>query len=333
MKKYSAFKIEGILGQSGSCSVFLGIAPAKLLRQVSFADVLDEDSGEGYQRPYSRAHSADFRSYILRPGSSTPPLIFNLRDEFKGKWRLESTSGALACLFITQNEKCLVQVDCQHRLGELGDCDVPLAFMAYIGLSLRQEMAIFNVINSKAKGLSSSLTDYHESKLLDDLSAEAPHLFIGRRLNEDPASPWFRMIRYGGEMTSGLKRRTSFRMMQKSIATFLSSVRGCDLGNLENRYIIVRSYWQAVRDTFPEEWADHRHHLLSKGVGLYSLMQLLADIVRKNPRADFSIYYFTQVLSPLAGTFDWSSGGRFAYVGGRKGVQDVYLALRKQVGQ
>ena len=66
-------------------------------------------------------------------------------------------------------------------------------------------MALFNIINSRAKGLSSSLTDYHESNLLSDLAKEAPHLFIARRLNEDPDLPWYRLIRYGGERTSGLR--------------------------------------------------------------------------------------------------------------------------------
>ena len=59
-------------------------------------------------------------------------------------------------------------MDCQHRLGALGDSDVSLAFMSYIGLSLREEMALFTIINSKAKGLSSSLTDFHESNLIND---------------------------------------------------------------------------------------------------------------------------------------------------------------------
>ena len=75
-------------------------------------------------------------------------------------------------------------------------------------------MALFNVINSKAKGLSSSLTDYHQTRLMNDLAQEAPHLLLAKRLNEDNNSPWYKMIRCGGESTSGLMRRTSFRMMQ-----------------------------------------------------------------------------------------------------------------------
>ena len=51
----------------------------------------------------------------------------------------------------------MAQVDCQHRLGHLSDLPIMLPFMCFIGLTEREEMEVFNVINSKAKGLSTSL--------------------------------------------------------------------------------------------------------------------------------------------------------------------------------
>lgn len=329
MKKNASITIQGILGNSGDLPVFLGIADASALCRFSFPDILNEDTGEGYQRPYNKKHSQDFKTYISKPGSSTPPLTFNLRQDLSSYWRLDVGQGSIAAL--TLSGQCLAQVDCQHRLGVLDGLSIPLAFMTYIGLDLRHEMAIFNVINSKAKGLSSSLTDYHESKILKELATEAPHLFISRRLNEDPSSPWYRLIRYGGETTSGLKRRTSFRMMQKTIQVFLSQTKSVVFMSIEDRYQLVLAFWNAVKSTFPEEWNDHRKNLITKGVGLYGLMQLLGDMVKSDPKAEFSVEYFKVKLSPLKSRFDWSSHGRFAYVGGRKGVQDVYQALKVEV--
>jgi len=331
MKKNTALIICGILGYSGDHEVFIGFAPATTLCKHSFPDVLNEDTGEGYQRPYNKTHSLDFRNYISRHGSSTPPLTFNLRNENANSWKIERGDGNYATLIIRDDVKCLAQVDCQHRLGELASTNIQLAFMTYIGLDLRQEMAIFNVINSKAKGLSSSLTDYHESKLLSDLTTDAPHLFISRQLNEDQASPWFRLIRYGGETTSGLKRRTSFRMMQKTVQAFLTQTKSVLDMSIEEKYQVVLSFWKAVQATFPDVWKDHRSNLITKGIGLYGLTQLLGDIVKSNPNADFSVKYFMTKLLPLKSSIDWSSQGRFAYVGGKKGVQDVYQALKRGV--
>jgi DGQHR domain-containing protein len=224
-------------------------------------------------------------------------------------------------------------VDCQHRLGALQDCDVPLAFMAFIGLDLRTEMSLFVVINSKARGLTSSLTDYHESNLLDDLARDAPHLYISRKLNEDPHSPWYRLIRYGGETTSGLKRRTSFRMMQKAVSRFLTQARDADAGDLESRYQLVADYWCAVAQVFSQEWRDHRHHLLAKGVGLYSLMRLLSDMVSSNHEKPMDTTCFVKRLLPLKEKIDWRSNGMFADAGGHKGATEVYLRLKEALRQ
>ena len=333
MKRNTAFfAFSGVTGLCGSYDVFLGFGLAKELYSVSFADVLDESTSVGYQRPRSRRHSLDFRRYITGPSSSTIPLTFNLRRDTSAHWRIDrrSESGA-AELIVDSNVPSLAQLDCQHRLGELGDVEIPLAFMAFIGLDLREEMAQFVTINSKARGLSSSLTDYHESTLLEDLAAEAPHLYIARKLNEDPQSPWYRMVRLGGENTSGLKRITSYRMLQKSVARFLKGAVDKDLGGVMDQYNVVRDFWRAVRRVFEHEWLDHRHHMITKGLGLYALTYLLIDIVMTMDVADMCEDRFVDVLQPLSGRVDWHSKGQFSAVGGQKGALEVYGILKQEL--
>ena len=80
MKYYDPMFFEGILGMSAGREVFLSFAPANILYSLSFADVLDEDTGCGYQRRFNPAHSLDFRKYIQREKSSTIPLTLNARE-------------------------------------------------------------------------------------------------------------------------------------------------------------------------------------------------------------------------------------------------------------
>lgn len=330
MKNNSAYtEIYGITGRCGAHEVFLGFGDASTLYDLSFADILNDDTGQGYQRPYNKKHSLDFKEYISQDGTSTIPLTFNLRKNMSDSWRIEKPANGQVVLLLDRKTKSLAQVDCQHRLGELKDSEIPLAFMAFIGLDLRDEMAMFTVINGKAKGLSSSLTDYHESNLLNDLAVEAPHLYIARKLNEDIRSPWHRHIRYGGETTSGLKRRTSFRMMQKSVRQFLKDVNGQFTGGIEDKYELVVEYWSAIKEVFPEAWNDHRHHLITKGVGLYSLMQLLPQIIKARPNSSYGTDFFIKQLRPLKNAVDWGSHGTFANAGGHKGAKDAYLTLKE----
>jgi DNA sulfur modification protein DndB len=333
MKSESAFcDLIGIKGVCGAKEVFLGVAQAKVLHAASFADTLDEDTGLGYQRPRDRAHSLDFKRYIHQCDASTIPLTFNLRKELKHDWTIRSSGDGSAVLRLRRGSPCLAQVDCQHRLGELGDSDVPLAFMAFIGLDLRGEMAMFTIINSKAKGLSSSLTDFHRSNLLEDLAAEAPHLFIARRLNDDPRSPWFKRIRCGGRSTSGLKRRTSLRMMQHAIQRFVGQSQCLDAMSIEQVADLLIAYWGAVAAVFASEWSNHRAHLITKGVGLYGLTQLLAVLLAVHGQEDRSEDVFIQRLLPLKTRIDWRNGGTFAAVGGHKGAAAVCDTLRGLLG-
>ncbi len=320
-------KIPGIIGKCGDRSVFLGFAPAHLLYSMSFADVLDEETGLGYQRPRNLQHSVDFKKYISKSGSSTIPLTFNLRNDLQKNWEIKAGKTG-STLIVKRDAKCLAQVDCQHRLGEMEDSPVHLAFMTFIGLDLREEMAMFVTINTKAKGLSSSLTDFHQSNLLTDMVAEAPHLYIARKLNDDPNSPWFKMIKLGGKATSGLKRKTSLRMMQKAIKRFLTKTQISEKRGPDVACEIIINYWLAVAKIFVKEWSDPRHSLLTKGVGLYALMNLLSDVVLTSQKSSFSEKYFFDRLRFLRKKIEWNSSGMFAGIGGQKGVSSVYKKLR-----
>lgn len=327
-QKTAFIEIDGVAGRCGAREVFLGFAPANVLYVSSFADVLDEDTGAGYQRPRNRIHSLDFKRYISQPDSSTIPLTFNLRKEMKKDWSIIQTSNGHAKLKLRRGVPCLAQVDCQHRLGEMKEEETPLAFMAFLGLDLRSEMAMFTIINSKARGLSSSLTDYHRSNLIDDLATEAPELFIARCLNEDPKSPWFKMIRYGGQSTSGLKRKTSLRMMQKAIRRFLNQTRYLQTHEPANLQTLLLDYWHAVGKVFEDEWRNHRSNLITKGVGLYALTQLLGTIINKFKDQDFNETFFVDVLQPMKTQIDWGTHGTFSSAGGHKGATEAHETIK-----
>src|SRR5437588_8730551 len=112
--------MHGIMGHSSRREVFLGFAPASTLHVLSYADVLDEDTGRGYQRRFNPGHSLDFRKYIQQEHSSTIPLTFNLRPRSDDAWRIHETTNRGAVLEIEDAAgKVLTQVDCQHRLGYL----------------------------------------------------------------------------------------------------------------------------------------------------------------------------------------------------------------------
>ena len=117
-------------------------------------------------------------------------------------------------------------------------------------------------------------------------------------------------------------------MMQKAVQQFLKDVNGYYTGNLEDKYELIVEYWHAIQKIFPDEWREHRHHLITKGVGLYSLMMLLSSIIKARPQDFYDEKYFVSQLNLLKERVDWSSNGTFANAGGHKGAKDAHQTLK-----
>jgi DNA sulfur modification protein DndB len=324
-------ELQGIHGICGGREVLLGFAPASLLHSLSFADVLDETTRQGYQRRFSQDHSLEFRKYIRAQGATTIPLTFNLRPSPAGSWKMVAPHPPAATIVIAANAgKVLAQVDCQHRLGFLADVDVPLAFMTYLGLTVREEMEVFNIINGKAKGLSSSLLDFHESRLSKDLGSTRPELYLALRLAEDSRSPWYQRLDLGGNRTVGLYRYASLRTMQKAAKRFLKECQIPAVTNIEHLVDVSIAFWNAVSILLKNEWKDPRRHLLTKGVGVYALMSLAGGLFREGSLRGTPCdqEYFIGVLSDFITTIDWSSSGPLRGFGGSSGADHALELLR-----
>jgi DGQHR domain-containing protein len=314
-------------GFSAQRPVLLGFAPADLLRAISFADVLDEGTRRGYQRRFNTHHSLDFRRYIQKANSATIPLTFNLRPRDDGAWRVVEFGERRTRLEIVKDTPLvLAQVDCQHRLGHLSDVKLELPFMCFVGLTEREEMEVFNVINSKARGLSTSLLDFHDAQLAQDLARDRPELFIALHLNNDAHSPWHRQLDLGGN--SGMSRRASLRTMQKAIKRFLNQSRILTAHSAEDACQVVLEFWAAVVTAMPVEWGNPRRHVLTKGIGVYALMDLAADIYRDSGAAFCDRHYFAAALADFCAEFDWSTTGPLKGLGGEGGVKIAVERIR-----
>lgn len=313
-------------GRSLDRGVLLGFASARVLHGASFADVLDESSGRGYQRRLNPRHSLDFRRYVQEAGSATIPLTFNLRGADGDGWRLDRQGGAVA-LHLLPGRRPLAQVDCQHRLGHLADLDVELPFMTFVGLSEREEMEIFGVINGKAKGLSNSLLDFHDAQLCSDLATERPELLVALHLKNEPTSPWFNRLDLGGNQVSGLERRASLRTMQKACRILTKRLRPRSADDVAR---VAHDFWCAVATVMPEAFSKPRKSLVTKGIGVYALSEIAADFVLEAPagtRCDAA--YFAAAIGDLAPRLDWGNEGPLGGLGGEGGAARAAEILRQ----
>ncbi len=324
-----SIRLPVLNGRCGKRAVILGSAPAGVLHSLSFADILDETTGRGYQRKFNAHHSVDFKRYIQQPGSTTVPLTFNLRKSKPRQWRVENTSTGVF-LRINGGRPVFSQVDCQHRLGSLAGSKTPLAFMSFLGLTVREETEIFTTINGKAKGLNTSLLDYNLARLAKDLAVEDPHLFIALRLNSAEGSPWRGQLGLGGKMTSGLKRRASLRTVQKAVAKFLKATNIIPIGGAEEASSVVLDFWKAVAVVLQKEWECPRKFYITKGIGVYGLMQIAADLYLDAASQNITptVGYFVGCLEEFVRQLDWSNHGPLEGLSGESGATKLYRQLQ-----
>jgi len=311
----------------------MAFASADLLHQCSFPDVLDEDTGYGYQRPIHARHSMEFRRYIQNPGATTIPLTLNLRSEMEFAWCMTERPDGTATLTIDPHVKVFAQVDCQHRLGFLGGIDIPLAFMSFLRLTVEEEREVFTTINSKAKGLSGTLMDTNNARLAQNLGAEAPHLYIAMSLSDDKDSPWHNRLKKGGQSSLGLKKPVSLRMMKNAATRFIRELRGQKFFPVDKAADAAKKFWCAIAVVYPDAWKEPRRHFIAKGVGVYSLMSLAGQMTEEalKRKLDVTEAYFVGELTDRLADFDWSHGGPLESFNGEKGADQALQLLRKQM--
>lgn len=326
--------IKCLRGRSAGRDVLIGFASASLLHRFSFADVLNEETGRGYQRKLNQHHSLDFRRYIQRDGSTTIPLTFNLRPRNDEGWKVTDADGTATLVLNAAAGRLLSQVDCQHRLGHLSDLDIELPFITFLGMTEVEEMAVFNIINGKAKGLSASLLDFHDARLSSDLASDRPELYISLFLKNEPSSPWYQQLDLGGASTSGLERRASLRTLQKAVRRFLNRTGVLGTRSVDEVAQMVLEFWRAIVLVLDVQWSQPRKHVLTKGVGVYALMELAADFVLElKPGLVADQRYFASLLSDFGVDFDWTTQGPLKGLGGEGGVAaalDVVRLARRQ---
>ena len=154
--------------------------------------------------------------------------------------------------------------------------------------------------------------------------------FIALALRNDPASPWHKQLSLGGNSTSGMTRKASLRTFQKAVQRFLKTTAILKTKPAAVVARVVLEFWQAVAITLAEAWSEPRRHQLTKGVGVYALMDIAADLyleAEKTQRACDKAY-FVAALADFAPDFDWSNTGPLKGLGGEAGAKAAAVQIR-----
>jgi DNA sulfur modification protein DndB len=293
---------------------YQGSANSQIALNLTYTKPFDHPSGKGYQRPVNKQRCVDFANYLsFGDDSLFTPILLNAG----GNWEFHPydnhrvSFGRLIC----KNKASLL--DGQHRLGGIQqylketNSVINIPFLAFHWLDEDEEIKFFNTINSKAKGIGTSLSRY-----LNRDSDE--YSWIGTQLILKTESPFFSKGTLTGKRGRG--KHITLQNLYKALH-LLSKNSELESMPKEKLFSLALLYFGAIKDTLPDEWDDYKTYRLTHIVCLDALAIAGNKLLNKSYSIRTHQINSAQVLRAVhqLKQIDWSKNGNLKYLKGISG--------------
>jgi len=328
---------------------YLAVLPADFLLEVTYSNLLtllkaDEDGDykfKGSQRKLDPERLKAIGRYLNTVEAAVPNTIIlaaNYREsgefleqteESEGlRWRVEPLDhqAGIVKLVIPKREKLAAIVDGQHRLygfefAEATRRTMPLVCSVYLDLPNPFQAQLFATINYNQKPVDKSQSYQLYGFNLDQEPTEAwspekAAVFLSRKLNTDPESPFEHHITIAAEDQRVLDQLAPVQKMGWAIST-ATVVEG-----------LLRLF-----SANPKRDRDFMH---TKEVGKGRSRQLLRDMRDASPLRqlyldgnDLLLYTLARNYFAACAELFWDAQGEIGYIRKTVGVQALFDVLRR----
>lgn len=292
------------------------------------------DELKGFQRPEIRQHVKGIVDYLNQGDVLFPnAIILALAPDVKfaasrgskptGDARV-SESGTLTLPIYGEGQRVAWIVDGQQRsiaLSQAQHKDLAVPVIGFVSDKLSVQREQFILVN-KARPLPTRLIN----ELLPETSAVMlPRDLVARKvpaelvsaLNQDPASPFFRMVKRASDRgaSGAVVTDTALLSLIKSslsnplgaLAPFKSLGREGG-GDVAGMYRILTTYWSAVKAVFSDAWGkDPKQSRLMHSAGLLA-MGLLMDAIYARLTPESDVAAVQRELEKVAPFCRWTKG-------------------------
>lgn len=306
---------------------YQGAVSSQIAINFAYSKLYNDPSGKGYQRPISSKRCADFANYLSQgEGSLYTPILLNAGGnwDFHAYDKSRPSFGRLIC----KNKATLM--DGQHRLGgikkyiEETGATLNVPFLAFHYLDEDEEIRLFDVINTKAKGIGTSLSRYLNREN-DDLSWVATNLIL------KPESPFFAK---GTLIGARSKERNITLQNLYNIVHLLT--KKSDLAQLskEKKLNLTLFYFNLIKELFPDEWEDNKLYRMTHITCLNALAiagnTIINDNYLKKSQQPDSVKIANMMMN--LSNIDWLAMGDLKYLKGIAGskmlAQDILNCVK-----
>jgi len=270
----------------------------------------------GIQRDLNTKRANEIAEYAVSPDASFPtPIILALPED---SYVLDGDN--LTVLM----ESIADVVDGQHRIegikrsGVADRFQLPVVFL--LEPTEEEKALIFATINGKQTTVPASVV-YDLFGVSKTRSPQKTAHEIARALNSSESSPWRSRLKMLGKKTKDSDESLSQGTFIKFLLPHLSSNPTQDMITVregkqleERENCIFNNYWitnqdevilkilmnlfNAIKNTWPVEWDDPDHYILTKTTGYSGVMKALPSLIKKGREGnDLSYDFFLKVFS------------------------------------
>ena len=293
---------------------YQGFVSSQIAVNFSYSKLYNDPSGKGYQRQINVKRCHDFANYLSQGEDSLyTPILLNAAGnwEFHAYDKQRPNLGRLIC------KKKATLMDGQHRLGGIKeyisetDSTLNVPFLAFHYLDEDEEIKLFDVINTKAKGIGTSLSRYL-NRNNDEIRWVATNMIL------KPESPFFNK----GTLTG--KRSKEKNITLQNLYNMVKLLTGkSELNKLskEKKLNLCLFYFNTIKELFPDEWEDNKLYRMTHITCLNALAIAGNKIINENYLAksqQADSVKIARILMDLK-EIDWLSTGDLRYLKGASG--------------
>lgn len=303
--------------------IYQGAVSSQVAVNFSYSKLFNDPSGKGYQRPINKKRCTNFADYLSQGEDSLyTPILLNAAGnwEFHAYDRQRPNYGRLIC------RKKATLMDGQHRLGGIKEyieetgSTLSVPFLAFHYLDEDEEIKLFDVINTKAKGIGTSLSRYL-NRDNDGLSWVATNLIL------KPESPFFSKGTLIGKRT-----REKHITLQNLYHIVYLLTKKSDLAKLPKEKILnlTMFYFNLIKELLPDEWEDYQNYRLTHITCLNALAVVGNELINENYLAKSQQPDSIKIANKLVnlGEIDWSATGDLKFVKGVAGTKLLASDIR-----
>ena len=263
-------EVKAVVAKQRGWRIFSFVLDSATFDRIAFVSRRDDDKDAGYQRNLSKQRAADIARYIDKENGCIPnSILVNLEE---GATYDEKNQT----LRIPDQPKAAWVIDGQHRMFGLRQARTTydLVVTAFLGIDVAEQAKQFKIINSKQKGVPTSLLYDLLDLTKDGTYVQQRGHELATRLNDDPESPWYGQIDLTG-FGDGLITQTR---VVTAVEALISDRGVLYQYSEEQQYGVLRNYFTAIKTIFASDWGN-KNSVLTKALGFSAWLIVLPQVL------------------------------------------------------